>query len=108
MVSMGHEKAMMRQRPSVAVVIFAVAVVAGVVGARLTGKLPPALVFAALVVVGMLLAYWLDRQSEVSDQVGYEDLNSTEAEFRVDLRGARVRSGMIILRKLTFGHDRDR
>jgi len=51
-----------------AAVTFAVAAVAAVVGGRVTGRLTLALgVFAALVVAGMVLTYWLDRSERTSD-----------------------------------------
>lgn len=43
-------------------ITFGVAIAAGVAGDRLTGHVTPAvLVFAGLVVAGMVLSYWVDR-----------------------------------------------
>jgi hypothetical protein len=74
-----------------AAVTFAVAAVAGVAGNRLTGSVTPALlVFAGLVVVGMLVSCWMDRGTRAN--AAAEDESSGHAASvsgLSDLRGAR-------------------
>ena len=65
---MGSGEGRTRRLSLGAALTFAVAVVGGVVGSRVTGRFTLALgVFAGLVVAGMLLTYWLDRSTRSSD-----------------------------------------
>ncbi|SRR6266568_8991683 len=53
-----------RLRSSGAALTFVIAAIAGVAGGKLSGKITLAwALFAGLVTAGMLLTYWLDRES---------------------------------------------
>lgn len=74
-----------------AAVTFAVAAVSGVAGNRLTGRVTPALlVFAGLVVAGMLVSYWVDRSTRTNAPAEGESSDHAARASRLsDLRGAR-------------------
>jgi hypothetical protein len=80
-----------RIHATAAAVTFALAAGAGVAGAQLTGKLTPALVaFAVLLVVGMALTYWLDRKASSSDPLGgHGQATRDSGATSFDLGGAR-------------------
>jgi hypothetical protein len=89
-VSLGVSRGRARRLSLGAAITFAVAVIAGVVGGRLTGHITPALgVFAALLVAGMMLSYWLDRSTRTSDRKDSGGSGGATATRAVtDLRGA--------------------
>jgi hypothetical protein len=73
-----------------AAITFGVAIAAGVVGNRLTGRVTPALlVFAGLVVAGMLLSYWVDRGARPDNTAaGRRDVGSATGRPALnDVRG---------------------
>lgn len=88
-----------------------VAAAAGVVGNRLTGRITPALVvFAALVVAGMLVTYWVDRAARARGAVEAEAEQAAAGKpGHADLRGAQgVQIGDRNRQENYFGPDRDR
>ena len=57
-----------------AALTFGVAAVAGVIGNRITDRVTPALVvFAMLVIAGMLVSYWVDRSTRADNRVAPEN-----------------------------------
>lgn len=84
---MGSRRNRARRRSVGAAVTFAVAAAAGVAGNKLTGKVTVAwVVFAGLVVIGILLTYWLDRHADKNNRVDVEDDSTNDRS--IDARGA--------------------
>jgi len=78
-----------RSRPVGAAVVFLLAAVAGVVGNQLTGHLTVALVvFAVLVVAGMTVTFLLERQA--GGRTSAEGQGASGARGAIDLPGARA------------------
>lgn len=97
-----------RVRSAGAAVTFAVAAAAGVAGNRLTGRVTPALVvFAGLVVAGILVTYLVDRSAGASRRAeGAAGAGGDSGP--ADLRGARgVQIGDGNRQENYFGQDRD-
>jgi hypothetical protein len=70
-------------------ITFAVAAVASVVGGRVTDSITPALViFAGLVITGMLLTYWLDRSTRAAGPDGDGHNDSVTRPQLSGLRGS--------------------
>lgn len=90
MVAMARVKHVVRWRSVGAATTFLLAAAAGVAGNRLTGRLTPALVtFAVLVVAGMLVTYALERLASAREADGPGAERSAAGEAgRIDLRGA--------------------
>jgi hypothetical protein len=77
-----------RWRPAGAALIFLLASVAGVAGNRITNHVTPALViFAVLVIAGMLVTFALDRR--VAKRETASRASSAREGPQVDARGAR-------------------
>ena len=111
MVAMARGRHGVRWRSLGAAVTFLVAAVAGVIGNRLTGRLTPALVvFAGLVVAGMLITYLLDRGIRARGPAEAETKDGTAGQAGpIDLRGAQgVQIGNQNRQENYFGPDRDR
>jgi hypothetical protein len=88
---MAQVRHVVRWRSPGAAVTFLLAAAAGVAGNQLTGRLTPALVmFAVLVVAGVGVTYALERPASArgSGDAEAETSVTCEAE-RIDLRGAR-------------------
>lgn len=86
---MGLSEGRARRLSLGAAITFGVAIAAGVAGNLLTGRVTPALlVFAGLLVAGMLLSYWVDRGARSDNAANNDDGGSaTGSPALHDVRG---------------------